>query len=108
MSPEIPESDWKIFKQVHPVALERYCELANEELVAIAVDDARSPVERFHALCDRARQLSLECHETFADFRRSTAKLQLLLMRRLGVLEPEEIARFSPETQTAIDFEPPE
>ena len=101
---EIPESDWKVFKQVHPLALERFCSRANEELASMAQDTGRPQVERFHALCDRARQLSRDCHEVFADFRRSTARVQLLAMRGHGVLKPEEIARFTPETQAVINW----
>jgi len=34
MSLDIKESDWKLFRRLHPVALERFCKQVIEEIIA--------------------------------------------------------------------------
>src|SRR5215813_7777767 len=47
MSHEIKESDWKLLRQLHPVALERFCRRILEELERINSDSAKSFHQRY-------------------------------------------------------------
>jgi hypothetical protein len=50
MTRQIPESDWKIFRQLHPVALERFCERTLSEVGRLASDTGKSAHERYLAV----------------------------------------------------------
>lgn len=99
----IPESDWKIFKELHKLALERYCQRVIDELVNVAADGGKSHHERYLALFRLIRDRDKELAGAFDEFRRSTAVLQLSLIKSLGLLTDEEFTRFSPETRRQVD-----
>jgi hypothetical protein len=48
------------------------------------------------------QQRDKELAEAFDDLRRSTAWRQLAVIRSHGLLTEEELARFSPQTQAAV------
>ena len=104
MSSDIPESDWRRFKEVHTKAEERYCERILAEVAAIV---SRSAQESAHAryvkiyklIKDRDKQMA----NAFGDFRRSTAVMQLGIMRRMKLLTDEELGLFSEQTRTRIE-----
>jgi hypothetical protein len=99
---QISESDWKLFRQLHALALERFCARVLSEVGQLAVTPAQSAHEGylavFHLIQDRNKELA----EAFDDFRRSTAWRQLALLRFRGLVTDEEFARFSPETRDAV------
>ncbi|HEY4330211.1 MAG TPA: hypothetical protein VGN88_10785 [Phycisphaerae bacterium] len=99
MNQDIKESDWKVFRQIHPIALERYFQHAVAGLVRIAGNDRKTNRERFWDVCDRAKKEQKEVADLFDDYRRSTARLKLAVMRREGWVREEEMSRFSPELQ---------
>ena len=43
----VPESDWKIFRELRVVALERFCKRVLEELEPLRLDTSRSHHERY-------------------------------------------------------------
>ena len=47
MPREIKESDWKLFKQLHPVALERFSQRILSEIGSINADSAKSFHQRY-------------------------------------------------------------
>jgi len=47
MPHEINESDWKVLRRLHPVALERFCERVLTEIGSVKNDDARDFHERY-------------------------------------------------------------
>ena len=47
MSRDIPESDWKVLKRVHPLALERLCERLLGDIEAARSDGARSSRQQY-------------------------------------------------------------
>jgi hypothetical protein len=104
MPMEIPESDWRRFKEVHTSAEERYCERIIEEVAAIG---SRSTEASAPARCmkvtklikDRDKQLAT----AFGNYRRSTAVMQLGLMRRMKLLTDEELGLFTEQTRARIE-----
>ena len=102
MSSQIPEPDWRQFKQVHQTLLERFCAGVLKELSAITTDPNGTPHERYLRAYKLLHKRDKELGRSFDDFRRSTAVMQLSVMRRMGLLTDEELSRFSAETQNTI------
>jgi hypothetical protein len=99
---EISESDWKLFRQVHPVALERFCERVLSDLGRLASETGKTAHERYLAVFKLLQRRDKELADAFNDLRRSTAWRQLAVIRSRGLLTEEEFARFSPETRGAV------
>jgi hypothetical protein len=74
MAGELNESDWKIFRRLHKVTLERFCERVIDEI----------------------KQAS-------SDMRRSRALVLLTNIRRSGLLTDEEFSQFSPEARARVE-----
>jgi hypothetical protein len=102
MAHEISEADWKLFRQLHPLALERFCERVLAEVGRLASETDKSAHERYLAVFQLLQQRDKELAEAFDDLRRSTAWRQLAVIRSRGLLTEEEFARFSPGTQGAV------
>ncbi len=96
----IKESDWKLLRRLHTVALERYCQqvLAESERLHRAPD--KSFHERYLAVFDLLRKRDKELARLFDDLRRSTALQHLAGL--CGLLTAEEVAQFSEETQMLV------
>ena len=47
MATEIKESDWKLFRRFHEIALERFCERVLKEVRSTAVNDGDSYHARY-------------------------------------------------------------
>ena len=99
----IPESDWKTFKRVRLLALERFSQRVLDDCQRIYRDEPLSAHERYRALYALLEGRDREMSAAFGDFRRSTARLCLMLMRGQGVVTDEEMMEFSPEVQHATD-----
>ncbi|HUB25771.1 MAG TPA: hypothetical protein VL992_10115 [Tepidisphaeraceae bacterium] len=96
------ESDWKIFKQIHAVARERYYMRCVTELAKILNDNSRSYRDRFIVPAEMSDKLRREASEMFDDYRRSTALLKLTRMQYERLVDDGEMARFSPELQESV------
>jgi hypothetical protein len=101
----IPESDWKTFKRVRLLALERFSQRVLDDCQRICCDESLSAHERYRALYALIEDRDREMSAAFDDFRRSTARLCLKLMRRQGVVTDEEMMEFSPEIQRATELD---
>jgi hypothetical protein len=104
MMRQISESDWKLFRQLHQIALERFCERALFEVNQLASDADKSAHERYLAVYKQIERRNKELAKAFDGLRRSTAIQQLAVIRSRGLLTEEEFARFSPETRRAVEF----
>jgi hypothetical protein len=102
MRPDILESDWKHFRQLYPVALERFCQRVLSEVGRLAADTGKSSHERYLAVCKLIKRRDKELADAFDDLRRSTAVHQLATLQFHELLTDEELARFSPETRAAM------
>ncbi len=102
MPRSISEADWKIFRELRSVALERYCERVFAEVAALTTDKRWSNHERYQALCSLIQKRDEEIEDGFDCLRRSTALRQLAFFQSLKLLTETEMARFSPDTREAV------
>jgi hypothetical protein len=103
MSQGIKESDWKLYRKLRAVALERFCQRILEEIERINSDSNKSSHDRYQAIYNLIKRSDKEIARTFDDFRRSTAVVQLAIICSLGLLPDEELQRFSSETRAAVE-----
>src|SRR5687767_10406408 len=93
---DIKESDWKVFRRLHSVALERYCQRVLEEVkLATACNDSYHDcyLKVYRLIQDRDKTMAL----AFDDLRRSTALMRLVNIINEGLLTGEELKQFSQE-----------
>ena len=98
---DIPERDWKLFRQLQPLALERFCEKVLSDIRDIS-DSGQTAHERCLRVFKTVRDQDKELAALFDDPRRSNAWFQLSLIHSHDLLTPEEMQRFSPETQQRV------
>ena len=102
MAREISEKDWKLFRRLHPLALERFCERVLSEVGRLTADSGKGAHERYVTIFKLLQRRDKELAETFDVLRRSTAWQQLAAMRFRKLVTEEEFARFSPETREVV------
>ena len=102
MSQHLPESDWKLFRKIRALALDRFCERTLAEMVTTASSDPRSAHDRYVAIYELLQARDKELARAFDDLRRSQAIPQLAAMWSLGLLTEAELQQFSAETQAAV------
>lgn len=102
MAQNIPESDWKVFRQLHTIALGRYCQQVLDDIAQIAADTKATPHERYLRIFKVVQQRDQTMGKAFNDVRRSTAIMQLLIICSHGLVTEEEIGRFSEDTRDVI------
>jgi hypothetical protein len=103
MPREIKESDWKLFRRLHTVALERFCQRAIEEINQATSKTTENFHERylevFHLIMDRNEEMA----RAFDDMRRSMAFILLANIKESQLLTDEEFLEFSSEAREAIE-----
>ena len=102
MSRTISESDWKLLRQLQPIALERFCERVLSEINRATATVGKSSHDRYLAVYRLVERRDKELADTFDDLRRSTALRQLACIQGHGLLTEEEMSRFGPETRAAV------
>lgn len=98
----ILESDWKLFRQLQPLALDRFCERVLAEVARLTADTKMRNHDRYLAVFKLLQRRDEELAETFNDPRRSTALVQLARIQFEELLTEEEFSRFSPETRASV------
>lgn len=102
MTRAISEPDWKLFRKLRSLALERFCERALSEVSQLTSEAGKGAHERYLAVFKLLQRRDKQLAEAFDDVRRSTAWQQLAIIRARGLLTDEEFASFSPETRAAV------
>ncbi len=102
MSRGIAESDWKILRELHPIALDRFCRRILAEIESVVADSSRSHHQRYLAIYQLVERRDREIADAFNDMRRSRAVMRICHLRNLALLSDEEFARFSEETRGAV------
>ena len=102
MGTDIRESDWKVFREIHPAVLARFCDRILSEVTRLANDTSTGSHERYLLIFELIQQRDADIATAFNDFRRSTAIRQLAIMHSRELLTNEEFARFSSETQESV------
>ena len=103
MSREIKESDWKLLRQLHKAALERFCQRILHEIEAINSDNTKSFHQRYLDIFNVIERRDREIAQCFNNMRRSTALAQLALMQASGLITEEEFMSFSSETRSVLE-----
>jgi hypothetical protein len=101
---QIEEADWRVFRQLHPVALERFCERIVGEIERIRSNEAKSFHQRYIEISRLIKKRDRQIGEAFNDLRRSTALLQIATIRSHGLWTEEEFMRFSPDIREAVEL----
>lgn len=97
-----PEADWRTFRELMQVALQRFCQRTIDEVRSVASDRAAPPLEIYRRIYRLVHARDDELALMFDDVRRSTMTVKLLAIYRQGLLEPDEFARFSEGTRERI------
>jgi hypothetical protein len=107
VSRDIPERDWKVFREVRQAALERLCNKILSEAKALNDDPIKSAHEKYLKLYELIQKRDADMARGFNDLRRSTAVMQIGIINKMGLFTREELQRFSPETlQLVARFAP--
>jgi hypothetical protein len=102
MNDRIKESDWKIFKELQPFALQRYCEGIMEEVGQIISDTKRDSHERYIEMYKIVRDGDKKLAQMFDHFSRSKALFQLVLYYGDNLINDEELSQLSEDSRERI------
>lgn len=100
---DVKESDWKLFKRLRKIALERFCERVLGEISRINSDGSKSKHERYLAIYRLMRERDKEIDPIFDQLRRSTAVRQLCSFRSHDLVTEQELHQFSPELRKTVE-----
>ena len=95
MTNGIAESDWKLFRKLHPVAVERFCKQILNEIDVIGADDAKTCHQRYAEIYGMIERRDKELAYMFDNPRRSSAMGQLVAICRRSLLTKDELNGFS-------------
>jgi hypothetical protein len=101
---EIKETDWKVLRRVHPLAVERFCERVLAEVERVLRDSTRSCHERYLEIFKIIGERDREIARLFNETRRSRALTMLAQIRSEGLLTEEEFSCLSLETREAVQM----
>jgi hypothetical protein len=103
MQRDIKESDWKLFRKVRELALERFCQRVLDEVGVITSAASPNAHERYLSIYRLMRERDKELAEAFNAPRRSAALMQLCIMARHELLTEQELAQFSAELHREVE-----
>jgi hypothetical protein len=103
MQRQVPEADWKVFRKLREIALERFCRRVLDGLDRFRQDDSRTYHERYLELFRWLQDRDDDIARAFNDPRRSRMLLQLATIVTLDVVKPEELAQFTPATRKIVE-----
>jgi len=96
------ERDWKHFRQLHALALERYSEKILKEVSAACQKKGKTHHENYVTVYKMIKSRDRDMANAFNDLRRSTADMQLAIMYRLGVIYPDDLEPFSEQARATL------
>lgn len=76
---EIRESDWKLFRRLQPLAIDRFCRRVLSDLQATASDEAMTAHEQYLKVYRLIHDQDKQMAKIFNDIRRSNAVVRGLL-----------------------------
>lgn len=97
------ESDWKIFKQIKDVAIEKYCARVLDEARDIILDSKESSHEAYLYLYKTLQNRDSHLAMMFDGHSRSKAWLQLIAIRKEGLAEQPLLDKLSEEFRAKTD-----
>src|SRR5438132_11248351 len=90
MSRDIPERDWKVFREIHRVARERFCERVLSEIASASSASVQGAHERYLKVFEIVRDKDKELGALFDNPRRSSALRQLSMITSTGTVNDAE------------------
>jgi hypothetical protein len=99
---DIPEHDWRVFRELREVALERFCERVLREISDIASSTGSSWHQRYGTVFGLLERRDNELARAFNGPSRSKAIFQLVEIHSHGLLTEQELERFTPETRERL------
>ncbi len=102
MHNSIKESDWKVFRELKDIALERFCQRVLTEVIAATSKPGQTFHERYLAVFQLIKDRDEDLAIAFDGASRSNAILQLAKIQYHQLLTAEEMARFSEETRNCV------
>jgi hypothetical protein len=102
MATEIKESDWKLLRRLHQIALERFCERVLKEVRAAAADHTDGYHDSYLKVFALLRERDKTIARAFNDLRRSNAFILLANIKHECLLTTAEFDQFSPEVRQAV------
>ena len=99
---EIKESDWKIYRQLQPVILDRYCQWIISEIDRVSKQPETSNHDKYLEIFSLMKKHDREIALLFDNTRRSNAIEQLVGLKSRGLIEDEEFAQLGKETQDRV------
>jgi hypothetical protein len=104
MERRISESDWKLFRKLQLLALDRFCQRVLAEVSRLAVETGKSSHERYLAVFKLLQQRDEELADAFNNPRRSAILVQLARIQFHELLTDEEFAGFSSDTRASVEM----
>ena len=104
MSGSISERDWKVFRELRQVALQRLCEKVLAEAKTEIDRPAKSSHEKYLSLFKLIQERDDDIARGFNDFRRSTAIMQIGIIHSMRLFTGEELRHFSAETLRIVEM----
>jgi hypothetical protein len=102
MPHDIKESDWKIIRDLNPIAVERYYERTVAKIASIVAAADKTGRERFFEIAEVVKNDRSEAAYLFDELRRSNALLKLTLLHAQQLVTEKEFSQFSPETREIV------
>lgn len=99
---QFKESDWKIFKELRLLALDRYCKRVMEDVEKTTQQSDNDSHSRYIKMYKTVQEGDKKLAHMFDGFSRSKAVEQLLLYYTNDLLTDEEFSRLSDETRERI------
>jgi len=97
MNAKVRESDWKHFKKIRKLALERMCERALTDVVNTASDSSMTQHERYGAVYEKIKGYDKQIASAFDGLSRSQMDFHLVFMCKWKLIEDSELEPFSEE-----------
>ena len=104
MSADLPEADWKAFRRLREVALERLCERILGELTHILSEAGKTAHARYLAAFELIQDRDDQIARAFNNPRRSVAISQLAMMLSLDLVRQDELQSFTPRTRSVVEI----
>jgi hypothetical protein len=101
MERQFPETDWKVWRKVLEVALERYCTKILHDAAQLEHGEG-SAHSRYLALFKLIEERDETMGLVFNNPRRSTAFIQIATAVAKGIVTREDLSGLSEETQAAL------
>jgi hypothetical protein len=96
---DIRESDWKHYRNLHPILLDRYCQRVLQEVGGICAKAGKSSHQRYLDLYKAVERRDREMGHLFNDPKRSNALFQIMAINAQGLFTQEEFSQFSQEVR---------